>query len=100
MHRHPWNTDFTWRRADTTPRRLSPDQIDHRAVSALPEIADICHDLVGADVRRTNIVQYAPEGAEVLAGDPALGAATGRVRQRDPDRQYEVVRNGERVRLS
>ncbi len=43
------------------------------------------------DVRRTYILQYAPDGAEVLEGDPAAGPPTGRVRQDDPDRQYEVV---------
>ncbi len=44
--------------------------------------------------RKTYILQYAPDGAEVLQGDPAAGPPTGRVTQDDPDRQYAVLRHG------
>jgi phytanoyl-CoA hydroxylase len=26
---HPWNTDFSWTRAETAPRRLSTEEVDH-----------------------------------------------------------------------
>ena len=47
-------------------------------------------------VRKTYILQYAPDGAVKLEGDPSDGAETTRVRipQDDPDRQYFVVENG------
>ena len=44
-------------------------------------------------VRKTYILQYAPDGAEVLEGD-ASAPPTGRVPQNDPGRQYPVVENG------
>ena len=44
--------------------------------------------------RKTYILQYAPDGAEVLHGDPAVGPPTDRATQDDPARQYEVLRNG------
>ena len=44
--------------------------------------------------RKTYILQYAPDGAEVLQGDPAVGPPTDRATQDDPARQYEVLRNG------
>ena len=47
------------------------------------------------EVRRTYILQYAPDGAEMLEGDPTAGPPTARVPQDDPDRQYEVVVDGE-----
>jgi phytanoyl-CoA hydroxylase len=49
------------------------------------------------DVRKSYIVQYAPAGAEALQGDPDSGPPIGRVCMDDPDRQYWVVRDGERV---
>ena len=42
------------------------------------------------DVRKAYIVQYAPDGAEVLEGDPHLGVATRRIPQTDPVRQFTV----------
>jgi len=45
-------------------------------------------------VRKTYILQYAPDGAEVLEGDPPAGPATRRVLQNDPDRQYVTVSDG------
>jgi phytanoyl-CoA hydroxylase len=45
-------------------------------------------------VRKTYILQYAPDGAMMLTGDAAAGAPTGRVSQDDPNRQYEVVVGG------
>jgi ectoine hydroxylase-related dioxygenase (phytanoyl-CoA dioxygenase family) len=48
-------------------------------------------------VRKAYIVQYAPEGAVALQGDPAAGPATRRERLGDDERRYWVVRDGERV---
>ena len=45
-------------------------------------------------VRKTYILQYAPDGAEMLEGDPAAGPPTSRVLQNDPDRQYVTVSDG------
>lgn len=50
------------------------------------------------EVRKAYIVQYAPDGAEALQGDPHAGPPTGRIRMDDPNRQYFVVRGGEPVR--
>jgi ectoine hydroxylase-related dioxygenase (phytanoyl-CoA dioxygenase family) len=50
-----------------------------------------------ADVRKAYILQYAPEGAVVLEGDPATGPPTGRRPCQDPDRQFPVVRDGRPV---
>lgn len=47
--------------------------------------------------RKTYILQYAPDGAAVLDGDPTTTTPPSRVRQDDPERQYTVLRNGERV---
>ena len=44
--------------------------------------------------RKTYILQYAPDGAEVLHGDPQVGPPTQRVAQDDPARQYVVLRDG------
>ncbi len=49
------------------------------------------------EVRKSYIVQYAPAGAEALQGDPDAGPPVGRVAMDDPQRQYWVVRHGERV---
>jgi ectoine hydroxylase-related dioxygenase (phytanoyl-CoA dioxygenase family) len=49
------------------------------------------------EVRKSYIVQYAPDGAEALQGDADSGPSTGRVSMDDPQRQYFVVRDGERV---
>jgi len=48
-------------------------------------------------VRKAYILQYCPSGAEVLEGDPGLGAPTRRVPCTAPDRQYEVLRGGRPV---
>lgn len=45
------------------------------------------------DVRKTYILQYAPDGAVVLEGDPPA-APTRRVVQDDPERQYVIVEDG------
>jgi hypothetical protein len=47
-------------------------------------------------VRKAYILQYAPQGATVLRGDPA-GAPTGRTAADDPARQFPVLRYGEPV---
>ncbi len=49
------------------------------------------------EVRRSYILQYAPQGAEVLTGDPASGAPTGRVRCDAPERQFPIARDGSPV---
>jgi phytanoyl-CoA hydroxylase len=46
------------------------------------------------DVRKTYILQYAPDGAVTLDGDPTTGHEPVRLRQDDPDRQYVVVERG------
>jgi ectoine hydroxylase-related dioxygenase (phytanoyl-CoA dioxygenase family) len=48
------------------------------------------------DVRKAYILQYAPEGAVTLQGDPAEGSPTGRVLQNDPARQFPVLVANER----
>ena len=48
-----------------------------------------------ADVRKAYIVQFAPAGAEVVRSGP--DGATMRIRADDESRQYEVLRQGERV---
>ena len=45
-------------------------------------------------VRKAYILQYAPEGAELLSGDPMAGSPTGRVPCNEPSRQYPVARGG------
>jgi phytanoyl-CoA hydroxylase len=45
-------------------------------------------------VRKTYILQYAPNGAEVLLGDPFAGPPAARVTQDDPERQYLVRAGG------
>jgi phytanoyl-CoA hydroxylase len=54
------------------------------------------HNITDA-VRKAYIVQYAPDGAVALQGDPAKGSPTGRVPQNDPRRQFPVVAAGEPV---
>ena len=48
-------------------------------------------------VRKAYIVQYAPDGAVALHGDPNAGAPTGREVLGDDERRYWVVRDGRRV---
>jgi phytanoyl-CoA hydroxylase len=48
-------------------------------------------------VRKAYILQYAPEGAEVLRGDPNTSDTPARELAAAPDRQYAVLRDGERV---
>lgn len=50
-----------------------------------------------SDVRKAYIVQYAPDGAERLEGDPTAGPPTARVRCDAPDRQFPVVVGGRPV---
>lgn len=49
-------------------------------------------------VRKTYILQYAPDGAEMLEGDAKVGGPSARVPQNDPERQYMVLRDGALVR--
>ncbi len=49
-----------------------------------------------ADIRRAYIVQYAPDGAECLRGDPEAGPPTHRDAQTAADRQFPVVADGVR----
>jgi ectoine hydroxylase-related dioxygenase (phytanoyl-CoA dioxygenase family) len=48
-------------------------------------------------VRKAYIIQYAPDGAEVLQGDPEVGPPTGAIPAAAPDRQFPVVQDGEPV---
>jgi ectoine hydroxylase-related dioxygenase (phytanoyl-CoA dioxygenase family) len=45
-------------------------------------------------VRKAYILQYAPDGAAVLEGDPAAGEPSGTAPCTHPKRQYEVLRGG------
>lgn len=45
-------------------------------------------------VRKAYILQYAPDGAQVLRGDPTQGAPTGEARADDPTRQFPVLVDG------
>jgi ectoine hydroxylase-related dioxygenase (phytanoyl-CoA dioxygenase family) len=47
-----------------------------------------------ASTRKTYILQYAPDGAEVLHGDAHAGPPTQRTVQDDPARQYPVLQRG------
>jgi ectoine hydroxylase-related dioxygenase (phytanoyl-CoA dioxygenase family) len=49
------------------------------------------------DVRKAYILQYAPQGAQVLVGDPAKGKPVERRLCDDPGRQFAVLRGGEPV---
>jgi ectoine hydroxylase-related dioxygenase (phytanoyl-CoA dioxygenase family) len=49
------------------------------------------------EVRKAYILQYAPLGAEVLRGDPRAGGPTERALCEAPDRQFPILRGGERV---
>jgi phytanoyl-CoA hydroxylase len=48
-------------------------------------------------VRKAYILQYAPEGARVLRGDPRAGAPAERAACDDPNRQFPILRAGIRV---
>ena len=48
-------------------------------------------------VRKAYILQYAPAGAQILRGDPSSDAPPTRESADAPDRQYPVLRDGERV---
>ena len=52
---------------------------------------------VTADVRRTYIIQYAPDGSTVCFGDPAKGAAEHFIDADDAERQFPVLVGGEPV---
>ena len=49
------------------------------------------------EVRKSYIVQFAPDGAETLQRDPHSGPPSERVRCDDPRRQFPVLRGGEPV---
>ena len=53
------------------------------------------HNVTG-DVRKAYIVQFAPDGAVALRGDPDAGVGDAEP-QDDPDRQFFVLRGGERA---
>jgi hypothetical protein len=46
------------------------------------------------EVRKAYILQYAPQGAERLEGDPAAGPPVTRSPCDDPARQFAVTRAG------
>ena len=49
------------------------------------------------EVRKAYILQYAPEGALIQRGDPDQGPPETEETADAPDRQFAVVKNGERV---
>lgn len=53
------------------------------------------HNVTG-EVRKAYIVQFAPNGAIALRGDPDAGLGDAEL-QDDPDRQFFVLRGGDRV---
>ena len=53
------------------------------------------HNVTG-DVRKAYIVQFAPDGAVALRGDPDAGPGRPEP-QNDPDRQFFVLREGARA---
>ncbi len=64
---HPWNQDFAWRPATSTPAALTPEQTEAFNRQGFFVMEDLL--------------------------DPAAGPATGRVACDDPNRQYPVVRS-------
>jgi ectoine hydroxylase-related dioxygenase (phytanoyl-CoA dioxygenase family) len=52
---------------------------------------------VTRDVRKTYILQYAPEGARIAPGTPASMGVTPGARCDAPDRQYLILKDGRRV---
>jgi hypothetical protein len=50
-----------------------------------------------SDVRKAYIVQYAPDGAAVLNGDPEAGPPVSATPCDAPERQYPVLVGGEKV---
>lgn len=51
-------------------------------------------------VRKAYILQYAPAGAKIHRGDPAVGPSAEHETADDPERQFAVVRGGELVNPS
>ena len=51
-----------------------------------------------ADVRKSYIVQYAPDGAVALHGDPTAGPPSRRDPCNDPQRQFPIPKRGEPTR--
>jgi phytanoyl-CoA hydroxylase len=49
-----------------------------------------------ADIRRAYIVQFAPDGAQCLRGDPDAGPPVARDPQTAPERQFPVLVDGRR----
>ena len=49
------------------------------------------------EVRSAYIVQFAPDGAQALRGDPAAGPPADRVPMDDPQRQYLILSDGQPV---
>lgn len=45
-------------------------------------------------VRKAYILQYAPDGADILVGDPGAGGPERRESASDPSRQFPVLRSG------
>lgn len=52
-----------------------------------------------AETRKAYILQYAPDGAVALQGDPTNGSPTARVPQDDPRRQFPIVAGGQPVTI-
>jgi ectoine hydroxylase-related dioxygenase (phytanoyl-CoA dioxygenase family) len=50
-----------------------------------------------SDVRKAYILQYAPDSAVILEGDPTLGPPTSKTLLGDDDHRFWIVREGERV---
>ena len=64
---------------------------------APPDVVAFCGPNTTDAVRKAYILQYAPDGATALRGDPAAGPATSRTLANDPDRQFPVIVDGRPV---
>ncbi len=95
--RHPWNDHF-----ERIPSRVESGVLDGATATAFDRdgyvvvvLSSLTPHLTGPntteDVRKSYILQYAPEGTRTLIGDPAAGPPTGFAACDDPARQFPVV---------
>ena len=51
-------------------------------------------------VRKAYILQYAPDGATIVTGDPAVGDPTGRSLADAPTRQFPILVGGNAISVT
>ncbi|MEG3585974.1 MAG: phytanoyl-CoA dioxygenase family protein [Actinomycetota bacterium] len=49
------------------------------------------------ETRKAYIIQYAPDGSNLLKGDPEMGEPETRELASDPNRQFRILQNGEQL---